>query len=851
MVGKTRLRHTPKNRRAETPKSRPERAVKPASGSPVAHTLKLQSLAGNRAVQRLIQRSAEDEHQSSDLFNVPGVKLPPSGGGRPLPDDLRADMEQSFGQSFGDVRVHEGGAAKSVGAVAYTQGTDIHFAPGRYKPDTSSGRALVGHELTHVVQQRAGVVASPQGAGAPVNASPELEDEAARAGELAADGHRVSVTGSGSGVQRAVEHPAQRQGDDPSVLSESLSEAEAEQEEEEDPAGEMDPAEAAEFLQDLPTEAVEEAVESITPEDLREEGLLTQELDDLEDQGAIESTTESAGAGPDQEEEAIQGAFEQPIQRSTQAPVQRRGGKDDEAPAGGMMVRRRPTSTETESEDEIEPMPPRLADLSELEAAVAKRRGGASPSARPAGDADQSEPFLVDALADRRKALAPDEELAEMEATAAAPADAPRRQGRGARAAAQIRRGATAVGRGYQAKKQKAKVKVDDLKVKRDLGEVEINEIPSAAGGVLSATKGGLEAGRKVVESGKEGFGLTGSSGSGGGLPGLEEGLTELGSDLTGSPDVEVPSTDYGLAMEYIGGIGGLMEAGANVGQFGAASRQVADEGGVDNVVEGRTRQAKAVAGGTKGAARAGASGTLIAGEAGALSAGSAASAATVLSQVGAGAQVAEGAVETLRGTAGAGVAQYRKGKLKKLAASKRAKQAELQDLSTEQLGRAQDIEGLPENERFQASYMGMQAGIDAEAAGDIATSADFGAKQQKKKRNRRLLQAGIGALKLTGGALLLALGVTNPIGWAITGAAGVITAGAAAKRWWFDRKTGKSGKSRKEEKKLERQQYAKMWAEDQEKYRDVLSAYGFPDDKIGNLEYKTIYKALQNRNWG
>jgi hypothetical protein len=51
------------------------------------------------------------------------------------------------------VRVHEDGGAESIGAVAYTWGHDVHFAPGRYRPETASGQALLGHELTHVVQR--------------------------------------------------------------------------------------------------------------------------------------------------------------------------------------------------------------------------------------------------------------------------------------------------------------------------------------------------------------------------------------------------------------------------------------------------------------------------------------------------------------------------------------------------------------------------------------------------------------------------------------------------------------------------------------------------------------------------
>ena len=117
--------------------------------------------------------------------------LQPSGAGRPLPDGVRTKMESSFGQDLSGVRVHQGPQAASIGAVAYTRGSDIHFAPGAYKPNSSSGQQLLGHELTHVVQQRAGRVRAPAGAKIPINSDPGLEREADVHGAKAARGERI------------------------------------------------------------------------------------------------------------------------------------------------------------------------------------------------------------------------------------------------------------------------------------------------------------------------------------------------------------------------------------------------------------------------------------------------------------------------------------------------------------------------------------------------------------------------------------------------------------------------------------------------------------------------------------
>jgi hypothetical protein len=88
------------------------------------------------------------------------------GEGHPLPASARAYFEPRFGQDFGGVRVHTGlraaEAARSIGALAFTVGRDVAFAQGQYAPETSVGRRLVAHELTHVVQQSRGGAPSLQ-----------------------------------------------------------------------------------------------------------------------------------------------------------------------------------------------------------------------------------------------------------------------------------------------------------------------------------------------------------------------------------------------------------------------------------------------------------------------------------------------------------------------------------------------------------------------------------------------------------------------------------------------------------------------------------------------------------------
>jgi outer membrane protein OmpA-like peptidoglycan-associated protein len=75
----------------------------------------------------------------------------------------RSLFESRFGHDFSGVRVHTDAraaeSARAVGALAYTVGRNIAFGAGQYAPASSVGRALLAHELTHVVQQ-AGAAAS-------------------------------------------------------------------------------------------------------------------------------------------------------------------------------------------------------------------------------------------------------------------------------------------------------------------------------------------------------------------------------------------------------------------------------------------------------------------------------------------------------------------------------------------------------------------------------------------------------------------------------------------------------------------------------------------------------------------
>ena len=79
------------------------------------------------------------------------------GRGTPLSKETRTFMENRFGQDFSTVRVHTGSESaqmnKDLGAQAFTHKQDVYFGAGKYSPESNSGKRLLAHELTHVIQQ--------------------------------------------------------------------------------------------------------------------------------------------------------------------------------------------------------------------------------------------------------------------------------------------------------------------------------------------------------------------------------------------------------------------------------------------------------------------------------------------------------------------------------------------------------------------------------------------------------------------------------------------------------------------------------------------------------------------------
>jgi Domain of unknown function (DUF4157) len=104
---------------------------------------------------------------------------------------VRREMEIGLGADFSNVRIHVSPEATALGALAFTVGSDVYFAPSRYAPGTIQGKRLLAHELVHVLQQRTGRVRHPFSGAIAVVHDPALEAEAERLATRVASGGRT------------------------------------------------------------------------------------------------------------------------------------------------------------------------------------------------------------------------------------------------------------------------------------------------------------------------------------------------------------------------------------------------------------------------------------------------------------------------------------------------------------------------------------------------------------------------------------------------------------------------------------------------------------------------------------
>jgi hypothetical protein len=159
-----------------------------------------------RQTSPAIQRRADGHGTRSDGLEsaASASGLLHQESGQPLDAVTRAFFEPRFGRDFSNVRVHTnkaaGESARSINAHAYTFGSNVVFAPGKYNPHSIDGRSLLAHELSHTIQQGPAAFAGPEASRTIARSAPAQEAEARLAAKSVLRGSMPQLTPGASPV---------------------------------------------------------------------------------------------------------------------------------------------------------------------------------------------------------------------------------------------------------------------------------------------------------------------------------------------------------------------------------------------------------------------------------------------------------------------------------------------------------------------------------------------------------------------------------------------------------------------------------------------------------------------------
>ncbi|GGF03377.1 eCIS core domain-containing protein [Flavobacterium limi] len=111
--------------------------------------------------KKTVQAKANNNESSVNNNRVESNLKSSKGGGSPLSKGIKKEMESGFGTDFSNVRIHTDNNAvqmsQDLSAQAFTNGNDIYFNSGKYDTESTQGKHLLAHELTHTVQQNSNV----------------------------------------------------------------------------------------------------------------------------------------------------------------------------------------------------------------------------------------------------------------------------------------------------------------------------------------------------------------------------------------------------------------------------------------------------------------------------------------------------------------------------------------------------------------------------------------------------------------------------------------------------------------------------------------------------------------------
>nr|WP_294924145.1 DUF4157 domain-containing protein [uncultured Flavobacterium sp.] len=112
--------------------------------------------------EKELQMSEAADANLGDNSNLESNLNSSKGGGSSFSGPVKNEMESGFGADFSSVKIHNDSNAvqmnKELGSQAFASGNDIYFNEGKYNPNSTDGKHLLAHELTHTVQQGASSV---------------------------------------------------------------------------------------------------------------------------------------------------------------------------------------------------------------------------------------------------------------------------------------------------------------------------------------------------------------------------------------------------------------------------------------------------------------------------------------------------------------------------------------------------------------------------------------------------------------------------------------------------------------------------------------------------------------------
>ena len=109
-------------------------------------------------ITSLLQTQGEAPVSISPLLN--NTITDSKGRGSSIDSNTQSFMSKNFGTNFSQVKIHADTEAaemnNEISARAFTTGHDVYFNKGEYQPASATGKQLLAHELTHVLQQTGG-----------------------------------------------------------------------------------------------------------------------------------------------------------------------------------------------------------------------------------------------------------------------------------------------------------------------------------------------------------------------------------------------------------------------------------------------------------------------------------------------------------------------------------------------------------------------------------------------------------------------------------------------------------------------------------------------------------------------